>query len=215
MSSDLSHSPAPPPIKPRSHKTVLLGDASVGKSSIVMRFVKNVFSDAMEATVGAAFATQTLDVDGKTVKFEIWDTAGQERFSSLAPMYYRGASAAIVVYDQSNRQSFERAQTWVKQLQLSGNPNIVIALAANKMDLPERATSLEQARQYADDNGLLFIETSAKTGQNIQQLFSMLARRLPEQPVQQAAAGALRLDATPNTASAKPATLSSRCCSSA
>ncbi|KYF39549.1 putative Ras-related protein Rab-5C [Toxoplasma gondii ARI] len=169
--------------RPPSYKTVLLGDASVGKSSLVVRFVKNTFSDTMETTIGAAFFTQALQVDGRTVKFEIWDTAGQERFSSLAPMYYRGAAAAIVVYDQSNMASFDRAQVWVQQLQLSGNSNIVIALAANKMDLPHKQVDLHLGRQYAEENGLLFIETSAKTGQNVQQLFSMIARRLPEKPV--------------------------------
>ncbi|CBZ55665.1 putative Ras family domain-containing protein [Neospora caninum Liverpool] len=171
------------PARPPSYKTVLLGDASVGKSSLVVRFVKNTFSDTMETTIGAAFFTQALQVDGRTVKFEIWDTAGQERFSSLAPMYYRGAAAAIVVYDQSNMASFDRAQVWVQQLQLSGNSNIVIALAANKMDLPHKQVDLNLGRQYAEENGLLFIETSAKTGQNVQQLFSMIARRLPEKPV--------------------------------
>ncbi|PFH37569.1 putative Ras-related protein Rab-5C [Besnoitia besnoiti] len=169
--------------RPPSYKTVLLGDASVGKSSLVIRFVKNTFSDTMETTIGAAFFTQTLQIDGRTVKFEIWDTAGQERFSSLAPMYYRGAAAAIVVYDQSNMASFDRAQVWVQQLQLSGNSNIVIALAANKMDLPHKQVDLSLGRQYAEENGLLFIETSAKTGQNVQQLFSMIARRLPEKPL--------------------------------
>lgn len=164
-----------------SYKTVLLGDASVGKSSLVIRLVKNTFSDAMETTIGAAFFAQSMDVDGSVVKFEIWDTAGQERFSSLAPMYYRGAAAAVVVYDQTNVASFERAQMWVQQLQLSGNPNIVIALAANKMDLDSRQVDIHTAKQYAEENGLLFMETSAKTGQNVAALFAMIARRLPEE----------------------------------
>ncbi|KAL8432563.1 hypothetical protein ACSSS7_004520 [Eimeria intestinalis] len=164
----------------RSYKTVLLGDASVGKSSLVIRFVKNTFSDAMETTIGAAFFAHSLEVDGSVVKFEIWDTAGQERFSSLAPMYYRGAAAAVVVYDQCNSASFERAQMWVQQLQLSGNPNIVIALAANKTDLANRQVDPNIGRQYAEENGLLFVETSARTGHNVNRLFQMIARRLPE-----------------------------------
>ncbi|OEH73697.1 Ras-related protein rab-5c [Cyclospora cayetanensis] len=173
----------PLPLRPsraQSYKTVLLGDASVGKSSLVIRFVKNTFSDAMETTIGAAFFAQTIEVDGSPVKFEIWDTAGQERFSSLAPMYYRGAAAAVVVYDQTSVTSFERAQMWVQQLQLSGNPAIVIALAANKTDIPNRQVDPAVAKQYAEENGLLFVETSARTGQNVQQLFQMIARRLPE-----------------------------------
>ena len=110
-------------------KLVLLGDSAVGKSSLVLRFVKKQFFEYQESTIGAAFLTQTITVDDCTVKFEIWDTAGQERYHSLAPMYYRGAAAAVVVYDLTNMQSFLRAKSWVKELQRQGNPNIVIALA--------------------------------------------------------------------------------------
>lgn len=197
---------------------MLLGDASVGKSSLVIRFVKNTFSDAMETTIGAAFFAQTIEVDGAVVKFEIWDTAGQERFSSLAPMYYRGAAAAVVVYDQTNGPSFERAQMWVQQLQLSGNPNIVIALAANKMDINNRQVDITTARQYAEENGLLFLETSARTGQNVQQLFQMIARRLPERkPGDTQHGGVQTVKLTADDALLqRPSSLSSRfgCCSS-
>eukprot|EP00920_Eleutheroschizon_duboscqi_P019040 GHVT01045170.1.p1 GENE.GHVT01045170.1~~GHVT01045170.1.p1 ORF type:complete len:259 (+),score=66.04 GHVT01045170.1:541-1317(+) len=174
----------------RSFKTVLLGDTSVGKSSLVLRFVHNSFTDHTGTTIGAAFFSHPLKVDGREVQFDIWDTAGQERFASLAPMYYRGASAAIVVYDQTLQTSFDRAQLWIHQLQLSGNPNIVIALAANKCDLPQRVVDPSEARGYADSNGLLFVETSARTGQNVVQLFSMLARKLPEVPFQATAVAA-------------------------
>ncbi|EMS49423.1 Ras-related protein RABF2a [Triticum urartu] len=103
---------------------VLLGDVGAGKSSL-------------ESTIGAAFFSQTLAVNDETVKFEIWDTAGQERYHSLAPMYYRGAAAAIVVYDISNQASFTRAKKWVQELQAQGNQNTVVALAGNKADLLE------------------------------------------------------------------------------
>jgi len=98
-------------------KLVLLGDSAVGKSSLVLRFVKKQFYEYQESTIGAAFLTQTVNVKDYVVKFEIWDTAGQERYHSLAPMYYRGAAAAVVVYDLTNRQSFVRAKSWVKELQ--------------------------------------------------------------------------------------------------
>merc|ERR1719222_1552705 len=116
-------------------KLVLLGESAVGKSSLVLRFVKGQFHEFQESTIGAAFLTQTVCLDDTTVKFEIWDTAGQERYHSLAPMYYRGAQAAIVVYDITNADTFERAKTWVKELQRQASPNIVIALAGNKADL--------------------------------------------------------------------------------
>ena len=104
---------------------MLLGDSAVGKSSLVLRFVRGQFFEYQESTIGAAFLTQTVALNDTTVKFEIWDTAGQERYHSLAPMYYRGAAAAIVVYDITNRDTFQRAKQWVKELQRQGNPNIV------------------------------------------------------------------------------------------
>ncbi|EFH69098.1 predicted protein [Arabidopsis lyrata subsp. lyrata] len=116
-------------------KLVLLGDVGAGKSSLVLRFVKDQFVEFQESTIGAAFFSQTLAINDATVKFEIWDTAGQERYHSLAPMYYRGVAAAIIVFDVTNQASFERAKKWVQELQAQGNPNMVMALAGNKSDL--------------------------------------------------------------------------------
>ncbi|XP_030332885.1 ras-related protein Rab-5A isoform X5 [Strigops habroptila] len=164
-------------------KLVLLGESAVGKSSLVLRFVKGQFHEFQESTIGAppsffvaAFLTQTVCLDDTTVKFEIWDTAGQERYHSLAPMYYRGAQAAIVVYDITNEESFARAKNWVKELQRQASPNIVIALAGNKADLAnKRAVDFQEAQAYADDNSLLFMETSAKTSMNVNEIFMAIA----------------------------------------
>jgi len=162
-------------------KLVLLGESSVGKSSLVLRFVKGQFLDYQESTIGAAFLTQTVCLNDTTVKFEIWDTAGQERYHSLAPMYYRGAQAAIVVYDITNYDSYDRAKKWVKELQRQGNPNIVIALAGNKVDLAtKRKIETEEAQTYSDENGILFMETSAKTAANVNELFVAIAKKLPK-----------------------------------
>ena len=114
-------------------KLVLLGNAGVGKSCLVLRFVRNEYVDDLDTTVGAAFLTKTVTLDGAPVKIEIWDTAGQERYRSLAPMYYRGAQAAVVVFDLTSRDSFEGAKTWVKELQKKADPQVVIALAGNKV----------------------------------------------------------------------------------
>nr|ABK21222.1 unknown [Picea sitchensis]ABK25786.1 unknown [Picea sitchensis] len=170
-------------------KLVLLGDMGTGKSSLVLRFVKGQFLDYQESTIGAAFFSQTLAVNEVTVKFEIWDTAGQERYHSLAPMYYRGAAAAIIVYDITNSDSFVRAKNWVLELQKQGNPNLVMALAGNKADVAaKRKVEAEEAETYAKENGLFFMETSAKTAQNVNELFYEIARRLPKaRPVQQPA----------------------------
>lgn len=161
-------------------KLVLLGESSVGKSSLVLRFVRGQFFEYQESTIGAAFLTQTVPLGDTIVKFEIWDTAGQERYKSLAPMYYRGAAAAIVVYDITSADSFQRAKNWVKELQRQGTTNIVIALAGNKVDLEDkRQVESAEAKSYAEDNGLLFMETSAKAATNVNELFVAIARKLP------------------------------------
>lgn len=134
----------------------------------------------------AAFLTQTVALDDATVKFEIWDTAGQERYRSLAPMYYRGAAAAIVVYDITDPDSFAGAKSWVKELQRRGDPNVVIALAGNKADLTSRhKVEFEEAQAYAEENGILHLQTSAKDGTNVKTLFVDIAKKLPKTPPQQ------------------------------
>ncbi|KAH7921785.1 ras-domain-containing protein [Leucogyrophana mollusca] len=199
-------------------KLVLLGEAAVGKSSVVLRFVSNEFQANKEPTIGAAFLTQKCRLEDRVLRYEIWDTAGQERFHSLAPMYYRNAQAAVVVYDVTKASSLEKAKSWVKELQRQANPNIVIALAGNKVDLvqPSPSTSgtisasesedeaddatatpgetpgagggdpqslrqvpREEAQAYATEAGLLFFETSAKSGEGIVEIFTEIAKKIP------------------------------------
>ncbi|KAG5559356.1 hypothetical protein RHGRI_009035 [Rhododendron griersonianum] len=153
-------------------KLVLLGDMGAGKTSLVLRFVKGQFYEYQESTIGAAFFTQALSLNDATIKFDIWDTAGQERYYSLAPMYYRGAAAAVVVYDITSMDSFERAKKWVQELQRQGHPSLVTVLVANKADLEtKRQVANEVGEQYARESGLLFFETSAKTAQNVNEFF--------------------------------------------
>ncbi|KAK5989130.1 Vacuolar protein sorting-associated protein 21 [Cladobotryum mycophilum] len=186
--------------KPSSSvKLVLLGEAAVGKSSLVLRFVNNDFQENKEPTIGAAFLTQKCNLPTRTIKFEIWDTAGQERFASLAPMYYRNAQAALVVYDLTKPTSLIKAKHWVAELQRQASPGIVIALVGNKLDLAgdsspretedgedgeesgdARKISTEEAKSYADEESLLFFETSAKTGYNVSEVFTAIANAIPE-----------------------------------
>jgi len=179
--------------KTLNYKLVLLGDAAVGKSSSVERFVKNEFFEFQQPTIGAAFLTQTVPLDDVIVKFEIWDTAGQERYRSLAPMYYRGAAAALVVYDITVHDSFTGAKTWIEELQRQGSADIVIGLAGNKCDLESKREVPEQeARKYAQENKCLFFETSAKSGQNVNEIFTQIATKLPKN-VQQAPSDSIQI----------------------
>ncbi|VCU39772.1 Bgt-1046 [Blumeria graminis f. sp. tritici] len=174
------------PLKPSSSvKLVLLGEAAVGKSSLVLRFVNDDFQENKEPTIGAAFLTQKCNLPARTIKFEIWDTAGQERFASLAPMYYRNAQSALVVYDLTKPASLIKAKHWIAELQRQASPGIVIALVGNKLDLVGETSGNQavvgtEARTYAEEEGLLFFETSAKLGTNVTQVFTAIANAIPE-----------------------------------
>lgn len=171
---------AQPSSLPPRVKLVLLGDSGVGKSCLVLRYVRGQFDPNSKITVGAAFMSHNVTLpDGKTIKFEIWDTAGQERYLSLAPLYYRGAHAAAVVYDITNPDSFKKAKYWIKELQKNTNGSIVMILVGNKTDLADqREVSEQEAREFADSTGMLFVETSAKTAANVSEVFESLATRL-------------------------------------
>ncbi|GAA5955611.1 hypothetical protein JCM3765_001800 [Sporobolomyces pararoseus] len=172
---------APAPIT-SSRKLVLLGESAVGKSSLVLQFVKGQFDDFRESTIGAAFLTQTVqrEKDGNYIKFELWDTAGQERYKSLAPMYYRSSHAAVVVYDITSSASLEKARSWIAELHRQADPSILIYLAGNKLDLADgqRQVSKEEAEKFAQEEGLLWSEVSAKTGQGIKEIFQTIAEKL-------------------------------------
>ncbi|EKD00710.1 GTPase [Trichosporon asahii var. asahii CBS 8904] len=161
-----------------SNKLVLLDEFS--------DFRVQVVCDADAAFLlyaGAAFLTQTVKLDEATnVKFEIWDTAGQERYKSLAPIYFRNANAAIIVYDitQPPETSFDKAKAWVRELQRQADPNIVIMLVGNKLDLAsQRKTPRELGQQFAQEEGLLFCEASAKSGEGVESMFMEIAKALP------------------------------------
>uniref|UniRef100_A0A8V0X962 RAB31, member RAS onco family n=1 Tax=Gallus gallus TaxID=9031 RepID=A0A8V0X962_CHICK len=156
----------------RELKVCLLGDTGVGKSSIVCRFVQDHFDHNISPTIGASFMTKTVPCGNELHKFLIWDTAGQERFHSLAPMYYRGSAAAVIVYDITKQDSFHTLKKWVKELKEHGPENIVMAIAGNKCDLSDiREVPMKDAKEYAESIGAIVVETSAKNAVNIEELF--------------------------------------------
>ena len=197
------------------YKLVILGNSGVGKSCLVLRFVRDEFDEGQVTTIGAAFLTKNLYLEDGNVKIEIWDTAGQERYRSLAPMYYRGAAAAVVVFDVTNRESFDGAKTWVKELQRRGEPNVVIALAGNKADVKTgRAVEAEEAQKYAAELGLIYMDTSAKSNLNVKELFATIARKLPRQ-AQERDADVITNLKDDGGAGAKPAGAGAGCCGGA
>mmetsp|Transcript_23783 Transcript_23783/g.29670 ORF Transcript_23783/g.29670 Transcript_23783/m.29670 type:complete len:202 (+) Transcript_23783:127-732(+) len=159
-------------------KLVLIGDTGVGKSCLLLRFADDAFTESYISTIGVDFRFRTVKVEGKTVKLQIWDTAGQERFRSMAPMYYRGATAAIIVFDVSKENAWNTIQTWQKDLMTYAEPGVVICVAGNKVDLdPAPSFSEEACRASCSSWDATFHLTSATTGQGVDELFTTVARR--------------------------------------
>jgi len=157
-------------------KIVLLGDTGVGKTSIVLRYVEQRFSNTSTPTIGASFLTKTIWVNENRIKLQLWDTAGQERFRSLAPMYYRGAAAALLVYDVTDEESFEQVKDWVKELRHNSTDDVIIAIVGNQVDKPYRKISAEAASEYGQSIGAKTFETSAKKNTGIDEMFVEVAR---------------------------------------
>ena len=143
----------------KRYKLVLLGEASVGKTSIIKRFTTNDFDFNSQSTIGASFSTTEIQIDGKFLFFEIWDTAGQELYDSLMPLYYRGANVAMIVYDISNRDSFERMRRLHHDVNIACGNQTVYMILGNKKDLEsQRVISYEEGKKFADSSECLFNE---------------------------------------------------------
>jgi len=165
-------------IKTLHYKVVFLGESSVGKTSIVTRFVRSDFFEFQEPTIGAAFQTKSINLDDCTVRMEFWDTAGQERYRSFAPLYYRAAKAAFIVYDITNADSLHNAKHWINELVKQGEPDCIIVLLGNKSDLTNRQVDYEEVVTFAKENNIIFSEVSAKTGANIDNIMTNIAKEL-------------------------------------
>ncbi|KAL4351364.1 hypothetical protein GQ457_06G043420 [Hibiscus cannabinus] len=150
------------------YKLVFLGDQSVGKTSIITRFMYDKFDTTYQATIGIDFLSKTMYLEDRTVRLQLWDTAGQERFRSLIPSYIRDSSVAVIAYDVANRQSFMNTSKWVEEVRTERGSDVIIVLVGNKTDLVDkRSVSIEEGDNKAREFGIMFIETSAKAGFNI------------------------------------------------
>ncbi|CAG9318812.1 unnamed protein product [Blepharisma stoltei] len=162
-------------------KIVTLGEGRVGKTSLTLKAARGQFHEDERSTVNANFLQKDITFQGNQIRLHLWDTAGQERFRALAPNYYRGAKGAIVVYDITDKSSFDRVVSWVKELSMQADKDICIVIAGNKCDREkERQISKAEAMEYARKVGVLHFDTSAKTGMGVEEIFSELGRLVYE-----------------------------------
>ncbi|XP_078258287.1 ras-related protein Rab-6A isoform X4 [Rhinoraja longicauda] len=164
----------------RKFKLVFLGEQSVGKTSLITRFMYDSFDNTYQATIGIDFLSKTMYLEDRTIRLQLWDTAGQERFRSLIPSYIRDSAAAVVVYDITNVNSFQQTTKWIDDVRTERGSDVIIMLVGNKTDLADkRQITTEEGEQRGKDLNVLFIETSAKIGYNVKQLFRRVAAALP------------------------------------
>ncbi|KAJ4462261.1 putative Ras-related protein Rab-14 [Paratrimastix pyriformis] len=161
-------------------KYIIIGEMGTGKSSLLNQFIEHKFDPNFSHTIGVEFGTRMCVVQGKNIKLQIWDTAGQERFRAVTRSYYRGAAGALLVYDITRRSTFNNLATWLMDARNLTTPNTVIMLIGNKSDLSAREVPFAEAKAFAEENGLIFLETSAKTGENVEEAFLETASAIYE-----------------------------------
>lgn len=160
-------------------KYIIIGDTGVGKSCLLLQFTDKRFQPVHDLTIGVEFGARMINIDGKQIKLQIWDTAGQESFRSITRSYYRGAAGALLVYDITRRETFEHLTTWLDDAKAHSSSQMVIMLIGNKCDLDaKREVKYEEGEAFAKEHGLVFMETSAKTAQNVEEAFINTAKEI-------------------------------------
>ncbi|CAF0870396.1 unnamed protein product [Didymodactylos carnosus] len=162
-------------------KILIIGDSGIGKTSILQRFANDYFAPDYVATIGVDFQIRTIDIDSKDIKLQVWDTAGQDRFKCIVSSFYRGANGVLVCFDITNIESFRNVDTWIDEIQRYCPENTPIYLVGTKSDLHmNRTITYQQAKQYAETRRIQYIETSAKTNDNVQMTFFHFAKMIME-----------------------------------
>ena len=162
-------------------KVLLLGNSDVGKSSLILRYVDQVWSDTFVPTIGVDFKVKTLELQNKQIKMQIWDTAGQERFRNVISSYFRGAHGILLIYDVTNRDSFKNLESWLIEIEQNSSENVLKVLIGNKNDLvDDKEIKTEEGQAFANRNGMQFIETSAKENTNVTEAFECLVKLMME-----------------------------------
>ena len=160
-------------------KYIIIGDAAVGKSNLLLRYTHGQFKPEYQLTIGVEFGAKNISILNKTYRIQIWDTAGQENFRSITRAYYKNSACALVVYDISNRESFDNISSWIEDCKSQSPQTIFMVLVGNKNDLEDkRAVTFEEGQELAEKNKMMFFETSAKTGKNVDEIFFRSAENI-------------------------------------
>ena len=162
-------------------KVLLLGNSDVGKSSLLLRFVDQVWNDSFVPTIGVDFKVKTVEIGDKKIKMQIWDTAGQERFRNVVSTYFRGSNGILLIYDVTNKDSFKNLESWLIEIEKNASENVLKILIGNKNDLvDDKEITTEEGQKFANRNNMQFIETSAKMNTNVTEAFETLGKLMIE-----------------------------------
>ena len=162
-------------------KFIIIDNTTVSKSNILLKYVHNKFVNEYQSTVGVEFGAKNIDIEGQTFRIQIWDTTGQENFRCLTRSYFKNSVCAIITYDITNKQSFDNIQDWINEVRNQVSNKVLLVLVGNKIDLEkERIVNYDEGKKFAEDNDMLFIETSALNGNGINQLFNMCCNDIYE-----------------------------------